>query len=154
MLYPPAAIANRFLELAAAEGKQLTPMQIQKLVYFAHGWHLGFGRGPLSSESPQAWLYGPVFPSLYQAVKQWGGGPIQQPIRAPWVIDDAFARSLIERVWVVSGDKSAAQLSQMSHASDGPWKNARIASDGEHGAIISDEDTKRYFAKLSNDATG
>ena len=153
MPYPPAVIANCFWGLAAAEGEQLTPMQIQKLVYFAHGWHLGFGRGPLSSERPQAWLYGPVFRSLYQAVKQWGGGPIQQPIRASWVIDDAFARSLIERVWEVYGDKSAAQLSQQSHASDGPWKNARIASDGERGAIIADEDTKRYFAKLSNDVT-
>ena len=153
MPYPPATIANKFLELAAAEGKQLTPMQIQKLVYFAHGWHLGFGRGPLCSESPQAWLYGPVFPSLYQAVKAWGGGPIQQTIRAPWVVDDEFAIALIRRVWDEYGDKTAAQLSQMSHVADGPWHKARSESAGERGAIISDAEIELYFADLSNGAS-
>ena len=149
MSFSPAAIANKFWRLAAAQGRQLTPMQVQKLVYFAHGWHLGLSSRPLSWEHPQAWLYGPVFPSLYQDVKQWGGGPIPQPIIEFSEVEDPFAIALIERVWDVYGDKSAAQLSQMSHDPKGPWKQARDKSNGARGVPIHDADVQRYFANLS-----
>ena len=34
------AVANYFLEKAEQEGKPITPLQIQKLVYIAYGWYL------------------------------------------------------------------------------------------------------------------
>ena len=37
MRYDPRAVANYFLELAEAHGQGLTPMKLQKLVYFANG---------------------------------------------------------------------------------------------------------------------
>ena len=37
MSYPAKAVANYFIEIANCEGKQLSPMKIQKLAYFAHG---------------------------------------------------------------------------------------------------------------------
>jgi uncharacterized phage-associated protein len=32
------AVANEFIRLAAEDGRTLTPLQIIKLVYIAHGW--------------------------------------------------------------------------------------------------------------------
>ena len=33
-------IANRFIALASADGRALDQIQLQKLVYIAHGWFL------------------------------------------------------------------------------------------------------------------
>jgi uncharacterized phage-associated protein len=63
--YDPKAIANYFIARAAADGKRLTPLQLIKLVYIAHGWYLGLTGEPLINEPPEAWQYGPVIPSLY-----------------------------------------------------------------------------------------
>src|SRR5687767_12203236 len=76
MTYDPKSIANYFIDLAAAEGKKLTPLQLIKLVYIAHGWYLGLTGKPLINESPQAWQYGPVIPSLYHALKIHGNDAV------------------------------------------------------------------------------
>ena len=82
MSYLAAAVANSFLEIAKSAGEPLDPMKLQKLVYFGHGWHLGYEPGALSVENAQAWRWGPVFPDLYHAIKIWGSGPIMEPVVA------------------------------------------------------------------------
>ena len=78
MAHLSEAIANSFLEI----GEPIDPMKIQKLVYFAHGWHLGFQEQPLSVEDAQAWQWGPVFPDLYHEIKGYGRGPITSRLQA------------------------------------------------------------------------
>ena len=167
MPYESAAVANRFLDRARADKTPLTPMQIQKLVYFSHGWHLAFAQGPLSAEHAQAWQWGPVFPELYHALKRWGGGPIEEQVsvmRAELKGDDyrliqtvpaipesaPFSPQLIDRVWAVYGCMSGPALSQLSHDPEGPWHKIRTESRGERGVDIPDAMILDYFkAKLS-----
>ena len=162
--YTPAAIGNRFRDLAMSEGIPIDPMKVQKLVYFAHGWHLGFGKGPLSIDEVQAWRWGPVFPNLYHAVKIWGTGPIMEPIGGPEVhngksrlgkpnvpADMGYADRLTQRVWEVYGPMPTISLSQLTHEVDGPrdviWKKAP----GRHGLVIPDPLIRDYFAKKAKD---
>ena len=72
MPYDPKAIANYFLDLARAQEKALTPLKIQKLVYFANGWHLAIKGVPLINEQVEAWRFGPVIPSLYTHFERMG----------------------------------------------------------------------------------
>jgi uncharacterized phage-associated protein len=72
MPYDPKAIANYLLEVAKNHNETLTPMKIQKLVYFANGWHLALKNEPLINEQVEAWPYGPVIPSLYRAFRRFG----------------------------------------------------------------------------------
>ena len=46
-------IANEFLRLASVDGRAVDLMQLQKLVYVAHGWCLAASGQPLTGE---AWI--------------------------------------------------------------------------------------------------
>ncbi|MCC7437458.1 MAG: DUF4065 domain-containing protein [Armatimonadetes bacterium] len=63
--YDSRIVGNSFLDIALKDGTALTPMKLLKLVYIAHGWHLGIMGKPLISDEVQAWKYGPVIPKLY-----------------------------------------------------------------------------------------
>ena len=168
MPHDPSTIANSLLEIARLHGQQLDPMKLQKLVYFSHGWHLGFGLGPLSSETAEAWQWGPVFPSLYHAVKGWGSGPVLESIlvlrrelvkgqpqylrTTPTIpAEESVALQLLNRIWQVYGHMTALELSQLSHEPDGPWARAR--AERRRGAVISDSSIREYFgAKIEANA--
>ena len=159
MAYPAAAIANEFLYLAKRDGKSLTQMQIQKLVYFAHGWNLAITGEPLVNERFAAWDYGPVVKSLWRAFKDFGSGPITKEARVPdwdssvlaWVTphisdgsrgeENEFARALINKVWEEFGGYKAFELSEMTHLPDSPWSTARA----ENTEFIPDADIEAYF---------
>src|SRR5208282_4587731 len=70
--YPSMAVANWFIENLS----RVDPLKLQKLVYFAHGWHLALRDQPLIDELVEAWDYGPVVPSLYHQFKRYGNQSI------------------------------------------------------------------------------
>ena len=157
-MYSSAAIANRFLSIANREDASLDPMKIQKLVYFAHGWHLGHGHGPLSSERVQAWRWGPVFPDLYHAVKHWGMKPIGETVLEfyddDWVVpfgpdSGSFAARLTRSVWRAYGHLDGPELSTLTHQKNGPWYKAWRGPRGMRFTPIPNETIESYFkAKL------
>lgn len=159
MAHLAAAIANEFRDVAASAGGRLDPMKIQKLVYFAHGWHLAYDRGALSAEDAEAWSYGPVFPSLYHALKSWGSGPILEPARAlkltgalrwetPQIpTTEVFSIRLVGRVWDVYGKMSGLALSQLTHERGGPWRATRDSNPGIRGPVIPNSLIKDYFRR-------
>lgn len=129
-------IANEFIRLAQAEGESFTQMQLQKLVYIAHGWALAITGIPLTLDLPEAWEYGPVYPSLRSALRRYGASPVTQevlnaqyfpsptlsepdaPARASLTKDE---RKIIDRVFSDYGHFHAYQLSALTHQPDTPW---------------------------------
>ena len=119
-------------------------MKLLKLVYIAHGWHLGLLKTPLINEPAQAWKYGPVIPSLYRYYKTYGNGHI--PVEACHPEHSAPADSvlgLLERVWAVYSKFSGVQLSTLTHAEGTPWsKTYRPAS---RNVEISDSVIQEHY---------
>ena len=70
MPFDPRAVANRLLELGRERQLTIDPMKVQKLIYYAHGWHLALTGKPLLDRSVEAWQYGPVLPDVYRAFQQ------------------------------------------------------------------------------------
>lgn len=126
MSFSPSTIANYFLGRASAQGVPMTPMQVIKLVYIAHGWHLGYFNSPLINERVEAWKFGPVIPSLYQELKCYGSGPVGSMLRAPLLEEGALANSgstaaLLDHVWNRYNRFNGLQLSTLTHQPDTPW---------------------------------
>ncbi|ARO69695.1 hypothetical protein B9J09_06285 [Xylella fastidiosa subsp. pauca] len=133
MPYSPATIANYFLQRASKEGRALTPMQVLKLVYIAHGWHLGFRKEPLIDEVVEAWRHGPVISSLYRKMKQYGSGGITEllPVNPfSWATAraskiDEKSEEILDSVWNSCGHFGGIQLSEMTHKEGTPWWQVR-----------------------------
>ncbi len=116
-------------------------MKLLKLVYIAHGWHLGLTQTQLIDEDVEAWRYGPVIPSLYRSFKTYGN----QPIPATEVASNVQLSNpervypFLERVWNAYKDCTAIELSSMTHAKGTPWYQVWEVQSGKNymGADIS-----------------
>ena len=79
-LYTPSHVANFFLDCAKEERKDLTMLELQKIVYFAYGWTLAVLERELfdtKTHPIRRYRYGPVLESLYQEFKFLGNAPIK-----------------------------------------------------------------------------
>ena len=152
-LYTPQAIANEFIVIAGKN--KLTPMKVQKLVYFAHGWHLAALNKPLIDETIEAWQFGPVISSLYHDLKYNGSGGINSLIDSGFGVngridsDDANTLSLLKNIWNVYGKYTGGQLSIMTHNKGTPWQNT-YRKDLPRGTDIPNDKIKAYFDKLNH----
>jgi uncharacterized phage-associated protein len=122
----PSTVANYFLNLGIRESVPISPLKLQKLVYFSHGWYMGFTGEPLINERVQAWEFGPVIPSLYHEFKEFKNNPITRFTRNYLAEDLASpammaAKSLLDRIWSIYSRYTAAHLSALSHEENGPW---------------------------------
>jgi uncharacterized phage-associated protein len=166
MPYPAATIANEFIRLAVKSNRPLSPMKVQKLVYFAHGWYLALTGNPLINEPVEAWKFGPVIPSLYHALKNYGSNQVTDSLTdGPWEsflgqaghdvhsIDDGpnpqeneLAKQVVKRIWDVYGGFTAIQLSNLTHNEDAPWMQTPN-KDKKH-TVIDQEKIRDYFSRL------
>lgn len=166
MTYTARHIANAFLDLANEEGKSLTPLKLQKLVYIAHGWSLAiFDRPLVHDEFPEAWQYGPVFPSLYHEFKEYGRSAVTAKAKifersGPGIFDfkatipeiprdDARTLDFIKTVWSKYGGFSGLALSDATHRPDTPWSKVMATSGGARNADINNEIIKEHYRTLA-----
>lgn len=145
-----ATVANRFLELAGAHGDALTPMQVLKLVYIAHGWMLGLYGRPLISEEVEAWQYGPVIPDLYNAMRRFKSQPVQGAIRNGNGRLDDQEENIIDQVYRIYGQKSGPALSRLTHQAGSPWQ--LVYRQGSFGDVIPNDLIEDHYSKLAKRA--
>lgn len=171
--YSAASIANLFLNLGFKEKKPISPMQIQKLIYLAHGYYLYRHNGePLINEVFQAWRFGPVLSSIYFDCRHFGRTGIKQfllddfdsvddrdnpypidprPRPAP-LPDNKEVKKIVDFVWRTYGKYDPIRLSQWTHEKEGPWdKITKGGSDILRNKEVPNEEIHDYFKrKLGN----
>lgn len=130
-------------------GDNITHLKLQKLLYYAQGWHLALYGEPLFEEHFEAWAHGPVAPVVYHRFKEYGAAPI--PISEALYADEVNEEEaeFLDELWDVYGDFSAKKLKELSHQ-EAPWLLAR----GNRGAaercteIITHESMARFFKSI------
>ncbi|HCA3880615.1 TPA: DUF4065 domain-containing protein [Salmonella enterica] len=149
MAYSAIAVANAFIKKGNEAGlTDLSPMKLQKLVFFAHSWNLKLYEQPLVEDFFAKWPYGPVIPELYRTTRPYGNAHISSSISTieysgGWkssvvtpIIEDAGAEltCLLDNIFKVYGRMSAAKLSALTHRPGSAWAKA-----GENKTVLDNE---------------
>ncbi len=148
LVYDSRQIGRSFLDLARSEGKSLTVLQLIKLTYLAHGWLLGLYGRPLLEDDVEAWPLGPVLRRLYNSVRHYGKDLVVSIDHEGSPDLDKDARSIVEQVFKVYGDKPGTFLSALTHEKGTPWYETWERY-GKH-AVIPQDLIQEHFAEKAN----
>lgn len=136
--------ANYFLFLADSyDDDSISNLKLQKLVYYAQGFHLALHNTPLFGEEIIAWQHGPVVPELYRQYKIHGKNPIPRDENFSANGIPKYYRDLMDEVYEVYGQYSAWKLRNMTHA-EPPWIDADCLVQG----VVTHVSMQEYFKTL------
>lgn len=114
-------VSDFFLCLSDPDvGEIISNLKIQKLVYYAQGFHLAMHDSKLFDENILAWEHGPVVESLYFEYKKYGNQAIPQPESFDESTFNPQQIELLKEIYDVYGQFSAWKLRNMTH-SERPW---------------------------------
>jgi len=117
----------------------ISNLKLQKLLYYAKGFHQAIFDKTLFPEKLWAWTHGPVVPDVYHEYKKYGAGPITELQCNPSDTFNEDQLELLNEVWSVFGQFSAWKLRDMSH-NEKPWLDHE-----EDASMIEDEELTYYF---------
>lgn len=157
MQLDPRSVANVVIDYSRRISRPISPLSLQKILYFINGRYLIAKNSPLMQGYFEAWKYGPVHPTVYEAFKSFGSGTIdgaakrldlrtgaQIPVDKP---TDPDLCGLIEELAHPYLQLSAGRLVDVSHARGSPWDAVTLQADGSRvfGLRITEEITLRLF---------
>ena len=156
MSFSAVNVSNNILLRAFEQDVSVSPMKLQKLLYFVASEYAKETGTPLFNEQFRAWQYGPVLRSVYDEFKSYSGAPIRKYAKdaegKAYRIDEnknpPLARAL-DRVWSQAKGVSAVELSRITHEPGSAWFNTYQARGSElipEDALAADE---TYRKRLS-----
>ncbi len=139
-------------EYIIAIGKEITPLALQKILYYAQGFYKAFFGKYLFQEDCQAWVHGPVYVDIYEKYKDFKSANIS--IDIDYDIEDIIVdekREILNAVIKYFGYYNGKALEKMSHY-ETPWINARqgLLPTENSNNIIKKDDIKDYFEKVKD----
>lgn len=108
--------------------EEVTPLMLQKLLYFIQGVYSALYGRPIFTEDCRAWIYGPVYPEVYDLFRDFKYNPIDDARfallegTADALTDDE--KRVIDLVVNTFGIYGGKVLERITHNED-PWKEAR-----------------------------
>ncbi len=150
--YTADEVADAIIAFGLDHGDYVSNLRLQRLLYYMQGWYLALHGEPLFDDRIEAWMNGPVVPTVFRRFKPFGHRPLEVPV----TYDDLPA-ALVEHirdVWDAYGDSSGYHLERMS-MSEPPWQNARVGVSNTDACenALSVQDMKDFFsAELAHHA--
>lgn len=136
--------------------EEITPLALQKLLYYVQGFSMANRGKPMFEEECQAWVHGPVYEPVYSLFKGFKYNPIEDNRYA--MFKNRYKelkpeeKEIIDLVVDSFGIYSGKVLEGITHK-ELPWRNARamcLPTEVSH-AVIARNDIKEYFIKVSEE---
>ena len=146
MAYNPTTVANYFIK--NYKSGDMTPMKVIKLTYLSYCWYLALTKSErLLNEKAVAWDFGPVFPSLYQSLKDYGKTEIRKeiPTHTEEKIDEE-TKVFLNKIWSMYGKFDGVYLSALTHQMETPWQ--KVYCKGCNSEINDEDIIEHYSEKL------
>ena len=136
-------LAKSLRHMAVIEGIDLTQSLIQTILYIAYGVRLATKNERLTSEHPQMWQYGPVFPRAYNRLRKdsTDGTDEYYSLKTDHpnifkYLENCFRRYAWTKACILS----------TPHLSEGtPWYQTRKSNPDRWGVRIEDELIREWF---------
>ena len=124
-------LCNNILVRGKRDGQPITPMKLQKLMYYVcRDYVKETGCLPIS-EQFEVWQYGPVLPSVYAEFKSFGSSPIKSFAKdatgKSYKVseeDNPILSRILDMVWAKNKMLTGVQLSRLTHSTGSGWYKA------------------------------
>ncbi len=147
MALSPTVACNNILQRAFKENIHVTPMKLQKLLYFVSCEYVKETNTPMLSEDFCVWQYGPVLPSVYYEFQSFGGSKITK--YAQDAEGNSFAynedsspplKRAMDRIWNTFKHMDGIQLSRITHENGSGWSQAFVQQEPQISKAAMEED--------------
>lgn len=139
-------VAKWFIAKAISDGVALTPLKLQKILYYAQGWSLAIRNRPLFDDDVLAWKFGPVVRNVYDELSQFGAADLRfVGYDDTTTVSDPDTIRFLNSIWRSYGSLSPGELVNRTHLSE-PWVATYNNPDKE---VIYQEEMRDYFGRYS-----
>lgn len=151
------SVSNQMLRVIAYIFKSLeevTPLMLQKLLYFIQGIYSALYGEPLFVEECRAWIHGPVYPEVYELFKDFKYNPIDdvrfalfEGMETGLTAQEKRVVDLVVNTFGMYGGKT---LEKITH-NETPWIEARNGYEEgiPSNELLSKEQIKNYYISVS-----
>ena len=142
-------IVARYLLCKCAD---VTPMALQKMLYYAQAFFQVLFNKPLFTEPCQAWTHGPVYPEVYFKYRDFGYDPVRLPeLDCCCSGTDLTEREIcfLDAIIAAFGCYSGSTLRWMTH-NEQPWLQTRgtLRPTDRSATVISSSLIHDYFTTI------
>lgn len=140
-------VAATILSECKARNIEVTNLKLQPLVYYCEAWNLGLDKKSLFDDDFEAWIQGPVVPSVFYDYKENRWSPIRNAKGKPSC--DTEVVDHVNEVLDAYGDMDATDLERLVRQ-EGPWLQARrgLHADVPSHEIISRDAMRGFYKAL------
>lgn len=157
-MYDARVLANFLLDYADEKKVKVTLMSLLKMIFYAHGWHLSMKKGPLVVQPFEAWEYGPVVRSIWEAFKGSEKRPLTTRAQRLDVISNSYSEvrepineeeaEFLRQIFDAYCHVDAFDLSAATHVEGSPWDKVWNAPNGaiNVGMKICNDEIRKWFS--------
>lgn len=140
---------NMAIEYLLYKCEDITPLALQKSLYYIQGFHFAFYGKFLFTEDCQAWVHGPVYPDIYFRYSDYKFDPIKCNVEIDDTVFLSSERAILESVVKNICCYSGKILEKFTH-SELPWLSARgeLSDTESSNHVINKEDIGKYFVNV------